>query len=185
MFSLTHMPAYLALHPFSRQRDPPFFILVKEVLFLYFFQQRKWHCLNDKCFLAIDIYFGGVGRKIWNGFGVRTFECSGISREVLLIAFHSIEASCSWLEENIGAFLPDIPATGNYLNTMTQQLELLPRSVSQHWWLQPPYSVSEASSRINKEMKTEISVHKILLVLASLVASEQEYMKIMPNIDLK
>jgi hypothetical protein len=110
-------------------------------------------------------------------FGVRSSECSGISCEGLLVAFQSIEASCSWLEENIGAFLPDVPATGNELNTMTQQLELLSQSVSQHRWLQPPHSVSEASSRINKEMKRQISVHKILLVWASLVASEQEYWK--------
>jgi hypothetical protein len=27
--------------------------------------------------------------------------------------------------ENIGSFLPDVPATGNDLNTMTQQLQLL------------------------------------------------------------
>lgn len=58
------------------------------------------------------------------------FECSGISCEGLLMAFHSVEASCSSLEENIGAFLPDVPATGNDLNTMTQQLELLSQSVT-------------------------------------------------------
>jgi hypothetical protein len=28
MFSTTHKPAYPALHPFSRHRDPPFFMLV-------------------------------------------------------------------------------------------------------------------------------------------------------------
>ena len=55
--------------------------------------------------------------------------------------------------------------------------ELLSQSVSQHRWQQPPHSVSQASSRINKEMKRQISVHKILLVWASLVASEQEYWK--------
>jgi hypothetical protein len=44
--------------------------------------------------------------------------------------------------------------------------------------------VSEASSSINKELKRKISVLKTLVVWASLVASEQEYIKIMPSIYL-
>jgi hypothetical protein len=62
----------------------------------------------------------------------------------------------------VGAFLPDVPATGNHLNTMTQQSELVSQSVSQHWLLQLPNSVSEASSRINEELKRQIPLLKIL-----------------------
>jgi len=55
MFSLTHKPAYPALHPFSRQRDPPFFILVyKRFLSFILFSRENDTVLMINAFLPLS-----------------------------------------------------------------------------------------------------------------------------------
>ena len=72
-----------------------------------------WH--SDSC-LCQNVR--GVGRMLWNEFGVKTRECYGVSCEGAVIEFVSGSASASLLVESTSGFVlvgptfPGVPGTG-------------------------------------------------------------------------